>query len=48
MAHPLLDQYEYEIRRVRFQRVEFFDAVYHFQHVLEVIESLDKKQPETV
>lgn len=42
MAQPLLDQYEYEIRGVRFQRVEFIDAMYHFQHVLDVIESLDK------
>ena len=42
MAQPLLDQYEYEIRGVRFQRVEFIDAMYHFQRVLDVIGSLDK------
>ena len=41
VAHPPLGQYEYEIRGIPFQRVEFIDAVYHFQRVLDVIESLD-------
>ena len=34
VAHPPLGQYEYELRGVRIQRVEFIDAVYHFQRVL--------------
>ena len=41
MAHPPLGQYEYELRGVRIQRIEFIDAVYHFQRVLDVIESLE-------
>ena len=41
VAHPPLGQYEYELRGVRIQRVEFIDAVYHFQRVLDVIESLE-------
>lgn len=40
-AHPSLGQYEYEVRGVRFQSVEFIDAVYHFQRALDVIESLE-------
>ena len=40
-AHPSLGQYEYEVRGVRFQSVEFIDAVYHFQRALDVIENLE-------
>ena len=41
VAHPPLSRYEYEIRGIPFQRVEFIDALYHFQRVLDVIKSLD-------
>ena len=44
VAHPPLGQYENKIRGIPFQRVEFIDAVYHFQRVLDVIESLDSDE----
>ena len=40
-AHPSLGHYEYEVRGVPFQCIEFIDAVYHFQRALDVIESLE-------
>ncbi len=43
VPHPPLGQYEYELRGVRFQRIEFIDAVYHFQRVLDVIADLDSE-----
>jgi glutathione S-transferase len=43
VAHPPLGQYEYELRGVHIQRIEFIDAVYHFQRVLDVTESLESE-----
>ena len=41
VGHPSLGHYEFELRGVRFRRIEFVDAVYHFQRVLDVIADLE-------
>lgn len=41
VAHPRLGRYTYELRGAIFDRVEFIDAIYHFQRVLDVIDGLD-------
>jgi hypothetical protein len=40
-GHPAFGRYEFELRGVRIQRIEFLDAVYHFQRVLDVIADLE-------
>ena len=42
VGHPSLGHYEFELRGVPFQRIEFVDAVYHFQRVLDVIADLER------